>query len=66
MSVTGLRCPGCGKKKHRTIDSRPTFGGIRRRRECLSCSYRFSTIESIGQMNSLRRPTRKKPVDGRI
>lgn len=53
-TVNGLRCPSCGKQGHRTIDSRPTLGGIRRRRECMSCEFRFSTLETIGQLRRQR------------
>jgi transcriptional repressor NrdR len=42
-----VRCPSCGADDDKVVDSRPaeTGGAIRRRRECLSCSDRFSTIE---------------------
>ena len=42
-----MRCPSCGVDDDKVVDSRPaeTGGAIRRRRECLSCSDRFSTIE---------------------
>lgn len=42
-------CPSCGIDNDKVVDTR-TFDegkGIRRRRECLSCKHRFSTIESI-------------------
>ncbi len=44
-----LRCPFCGFEESKVIDSRPTDEGgkIRRRRECLSCSNRFTTYEMI-------------------
>lgn len=44
---TGLHCVACGKRSLTTIDSRPTFGGIRRRKKCNLCGYRFSTVEKI-------------------
>lgn len=42
-----MRCPTCGVDEDRVIDSRSAEGGaaIRRRRECLSCGDRFSTLE---------------------
>lgn len=42
-----MRCPNCGADDDRVVDSRPaeTGGAIRRRRECLSCAERFSTLE---------------------
>ncbi|WP_425487196.1 hypothetical protein [Nitratireductor arenosus] len=43
----GLHCPACGKRPFKTIDSRPTRAGVRRRKECVSCSYRMTTIETM-------------------
>lgn len=44
-----MRCPKCGTQEDRVIDSRASREGsvIRRRRECLSCSHRFTTYEEI-------------------
>lgn len=44
-----MRCPYCGFSESKVIDSRPTDEGerIRRRRECLKCSKRFTTYEVI-------------------
>ena len=49
MDVSALKCPFCGYSESRVIDSRPTDEGerIRRRRECLKCSKRFTTYEII-------------------
>jgi len=42
-----MNCPFCGHKQDRVIDSRESKEGevIRRRRECLKCSRRFTTYE---------------------
>jgi transcriptional repressor NrdR len=41
-----LNCPYCHSDKSRVIDTtHDSRGGIRRRRECESCSQRFSTYE---------------------
>ena len=42
-------CIKCGKNNDKVLDSRPTEDGysIRRRRECIECGYRFSTVERI-------------------
>ncbi len=47
--MIGLKCPYCGFEESKVIDSRPTDEGerIRRRRECLNCSKRFTTYEII-------------------
>ncbi len=42
-----MRCPECGYEDSKVIDSRPTDGKIRRRRECLSCKCRFTTYEVV-------------------
>ena len=44
-----MKCPYCGKDNTRVIDSRPADDGdsIRRRRECDSCSKRFTTYEKV-------------------
>ena len=44
-----MKCCFCGHAESKVIDSRPTDEGasIRRRRECLSCSKRFTTYEMI-------------------
>jgi len=44
-----MKCPFCGYEESKVIDSRPTDEGqrIRRRRECLQCTKRFTTYEVI-------------------
>ncbi len=44
-----MKCPYCNGGESKVIDSRPTEDGekIRRRRECLSCSRRFTTYEIV-------------------
>jgi transcriptional repressor NrdR len=44
-----MRCVQCGSLKDKVLDSRATRDGtsIRRRRECLACSYRYTTYEQI-------------------
>ena len=41
-----MRCPYCKKNNSRVLDTtHDNHGGIRRRRECLDCRQRFSSIE---------------------
>jgi transcriptional repressor NrdR len=40
-----MNCPFCGSADSKVIDSRDSEGGVRRRRECLKCSGRFTTYE---------------------
>jgi transcriptional repressor NrdR len=44
-----MRCPKCGCQDDKVIDSRASREGatIRRRRECIGCTYRFTTYEEI-------------------
>lgn len=44
-----MRCPKCGFREDKVIDSRPSRDGssIRRRRVCLQCGFRFTTYEEI-------------------
>ena len=57
-----MRCPFCGHEEDKVVDSRGTKEGeaIRRRRECLKCTRRYTTYEQIEQSMPL---IRKK--DGR-
>ena len=47
--VAYVKCPFCGYNESKVIDSRPTdeWEKIRRRRECLKCTGRFTTYEMI-------------------
>jgi len=40
-----MRCPYCGSKRTRVIDTTRKEHSIRRRRECKECDKRFSTME---------------------
>ena len=44
-----MRCPQCGERDTRVVDSRDLDDSatIRRRRECTACSTRFTTYERI-------------------
>src|SRR5918996_6543492 len=44
-----MRCPQCGERDTRVVDSRDLDDSatIRRRRECTSCTTRFTTYERI-------------------
>jgi len=57
-----MRCPFCDSVEDKVVDSREVGGGrsIRRRRECLECSRRFTTYEKIDTV-----PYRVRKKDGR-
>jgi transcriptional repressor NrdR len=44
-----MRCPKCGCQDDKVIDSRASREGatIRRRRECIGCTFRFTTYEEV-------------------
>ncbi|MCQ2596837.1 MAG: transcriptional regulator NrdR [Treponema sp.] len=46
-----MRCPNCGSLDDKVLESRTMVNGesIRRRRECISCGYRFTSYERIDE-----------------
>lgn len=44
-----MKCPKCGNDNDKVLDSRSSREGasVRRRRECLSCGYRYTTHEEM-------------------
>lgn len=62
-----MRCPACGYSDTKVNDSRVTADkiGIRRRRECVRCGFRFSTIEGIEilDLTVVKRDGRRVPYD---
>jgi transcriptional repressor NrdR len=64
-----VRCPFCGFVEDRVVDSRELAEGsqVRRRRECLSCSRRFTTYERIEEIPTLviKRDGRRETYDRR-
>jgi transcriptional repressor NrdR len=42
-----MLCPKCNGRETQVVDSREVLDGVRRRRECLTCKYRFTTYERI-------------------
>lgn len=59
-----MKCPICYNQDTKVVDSRVASDGlsIRRRRECLKCEFRFSTIEEmeILDLAILKRDGRKE------
>ncbi|MCL2067896.1 MAG: transcriptional regulator NrdR [Treponema sp.] len=62
-----MRCPHCGTIEDKVVESRTLANGdaIRRRRECISCSYRFTSYERIDerQFMIVKRDGRREPFD---
>ena len=64
-----MKCPKCGNEEDRVLDSRSVRDGaaIRRRRECLSCGFRFTTHEEVDrdEVIVVKRDGRRQPFDRR-
>ena len=64
-----MRCPKCGFRDDKVIDSRQSrdSSSIRRRRVCLQCSYRFTTYEEIerSELRVVKRDRTHEPFDRR-
>lgn len=62
-----MKCPFCGYEESKVIDSRPTDEGerIRRRRECIQCTKRFTTYEVIESVPIIivKRDKSREPFD---
>lgn len=62
-----MKCPKCGYSDSKVIDSRttPERDMIRRRRECLSCHHRFTTVEHIELIQPMivKKDGRREPFD---
>jgi transcriptional repressor NrdR len=62
-----VRCPFCGHGEDRVVDSREVDDAhqVRRRRECLSCSRRFTTYERVEELPVLviKRDDRREAYD---
>jgi transcriptional repressor NrdR len=63
----GMKCPFCGHNEDRVLDTREQKdgGAIRRRRECLQCKSRFSTVESLSLVFPyiVKKDGRREPYD---
>src|SRR3979409_2525649 len=64
-----MRCPKCGFRDDKVIDSRQSrdSSSIRRRRVCLQCAYRFTTYEKIESpdLRVIKRDRTHEPFDRR-
>jgi transcriptional repressor NrdR len=62
-----MRCPFCSATEDKVVDTRPSDNEqiIRRRRECVGCSRRFTTYERIEEVLPLviKKDGRREPYD---
>jgi transcriptional repressor NrdR len=62
-----MRCPHCGYREDKVVDSRATQeeSAVRRRRECLKCGKRFTTYEYVEEVSLMviKKDGRREPFD---
>ena len=62
-----MKCPFCGILEDKVVDSRESREGdvIRRRRECIKCSRRFTSYERIDEIPYMvvKKDGRREPFD---
>ena len=62
-----MRCPHCGTVEDKVVESRTLANGdaVRRRRECISCGFRFTSYERIEEIQFMvvKRDSRREPFD---
>jgi transcriptional repressor NrdR len=62
-----MKCPFCGHPEDKVVDSREGREGrvVRRRRECLACSRRFTTYERVDEIPFMvvKKDGRREPFD---
>jgi transcriptional repressor NrdR len=62
-----MRCPDCEHIDSKVIESRDLEegGSIRRRRQCLSCGFRFTTYERVDspRLSVVKKDGRREPFD---
>lgn len=60
-----MKCPFCGSDLSKVVDKRgvDSRGEIRRRRECLKCDKRYTTYESLAQVEIMviKKDGRREP-----
>ncbi|MBN1422985.1 transcriptional repressor NrdR, partial [Candidatus Fermentibacteria bacterium] len=62
-----MKCPFCGHPEDKVVDSRAVHEGsaVRRRRECLGCSRRYTTYEYVEDADVVvvKKDGRREPYD---
>jgi len=62
-----MKCPFCGNEEDKVVDSRVSQEGraVRRRRECLGCTKRFTTYEYVEEspLMVVKKDDRHEPFD---
>lgn len=52
-----MNCPKCNEPEARVMDSRNRLEGkeVYRRRRCLACGYRFTTLETVVKISTKKK-----------
>lgn len=52
-----MNCPRCNDSEARVMDSRNRLEGkeVYRRRRCLACGYRFTTLETVVKISTKKK-----------
>jgi transcriptional repressor NrdR len=60
-----MKCPHCNYEDSKVTDSRDVDDTVRRRRQCLSCGFRFTTYERIhtGNLVIIKKDMRREPFN---
>jgi len=56
-ACNAMTCPRCRCTRSKVVDKRNSYGGVRRRRMCLQCGFRFTTEEKIVFLNKTKQTT---------
>ena len=61
--MANMNCPSCENEESKVVDSRESPDGVRRRRECLRCTERFTTYERVHAVPLMvaKRDNRREP-----
>lgn len=62
-----MKCPRCGQDSDRVLETRTSQAGsvVRRRRECTTCRFRFTTYEAVERVPLvvIKRDGMREPYD---
>lgn len=59
-----MKCPMCGSDNITTVDSRSNNDSIVRRKKCLACNYRWSTMKSTKTSGTVRCKSKRNAREG--
>jgi len=57
-----MKCPKCKSNNSKVLESRDLYDWIRRRRECIECKFRYTTLEKIARKKQKKRAPKKELI----